>query len=58
MEGYIPGPSEEMSVSSATVAPGFFDTMRIPVVEGRDFTERDERGSAPVALVNQTLHRS
>ena len=44
-----------MRVSSATVAPGFFDTLRIPVVEGRDFTERDDRGSAPVAIVNQTF---
>jgi hypothetical protein len=54
-EGYVPGPSEEMRVSSATVAPGFFDTLRIPVLEGRDFTERDDRNSAPVAIVNQTF---
>jgi predicted permease len=54
-EGYVPSPSEDMRVSSATVAPGFFDTLRIPVVEGRDFTERDDRGSAPVAIVNQTF---
>ena len=44
-----------MSVSSATVAPGFFDTLRIPVLEGRDFTERDDRDSAPVVIVNQTF---
>ena len=56
-EGYIPGPSEVMSVSSATVAPGFFDTLRIPLLEGRDFTERDDRDSAAVAIVNQTFAR-
>jgi predicted permease len=44
-----------MQVSSATVAPGFFDTLRIPVLEGRDFTERDDRDSAPVAIVNQSF---
>ena len=44
-----------MTASSATVAPGFFDTLRIPVLEGRDFTERDDRDSAPVVIVNQTF---
>lgn len=55
VEGYVPGPSEKMRVSNATVAPGFFDTLRIPVLEGRDFTERDDRDSARVVIVNQTF---
>jgi predicted permease len=55
VEGYAPGRDEQMSVSSATVAPGFFDALRIPVLEGRDFTERDDPGAAPVAIVNQTF---
>ena len=54
-EGYVSGPSEQMTVSSATVAPGFFDTLKIPVLEGRDFTERDDRGTPFVAIVNQTF---
>jgi len=54
-EGYVPAPGEDMRVSSATVAPGFFDTLRIAVLEGRDFTERDDINSAPVAIVNQTF---
>jgi len=37
------------------VAPGFFDALRIPVLEGRDFTERDDPKSAPVVIVNQTF---
>src|ERR1017187_269881 len=55
VEGYVPGPNEEMKVSSATVAPGFFDTLRIPVLEGRDFTERDDRINARLVIVNQTF---
>jgi predicted permease len=55
VEGYAPRASEQMSVSSATVAPGFFDTLRIPLLEGRDFAERDDRDSAPVVIVNQTF---
>ncbi|MGA2592029.1 MAG: ABC transporter permease [Bryobacteraceae bacterium] len=55
VEGYVPGPTEQMEVSSATVAPGFFDALRIPVLEGRDFTERDDRDTAPVVIVNQAF---
>jgi len=55
VEGYVPGPSEQMQVSSAQIAPGFFDTLRIPMLEGRDFTERDDLDSAPVAIVNQAF---
>ena len=55
VEGYVAGPNEQMRVSNATVAPGFFDTLRIPVLAGRDFTERDDTGSMPVAIVNQTF---
>jgi len=55
VEGYVPGPSEQMSVMSATVAPRYFDTLRIPVLQGRDFTEQDDSGSAPVLMVNQAF---
>jgi len=55
VEGYVPGVSEEMSVSSATVAPGFFEVLRIPLLEGRDFTERDDANAALVAIVNQSF---
>ncbi|HVN05663.1 MAG TPA: ABC transporter permease [Bryobacteraceae bacterium] len=54
-EGYVPGKGEQMGVPSATITPRFFDTLRIPVLEGRDFNERDDRASAPVVIVNQTF---
>jgi predicted permease len=57
VEGYTPGPSEQMHVQSDTVAPGYFDTLRIPLLAGRDFTERDDRDTLPVAIVNQTFAR-
>jgi predicted permease len=55
VEGYVPGPSEEMSVATATIAPGFFDALRIPLLEGHDFTEQDDRDTAPVVIVNQAF---
>jgi len=54
-EGYVAAPGEQMEVSEATVAPHFFETLRIPLVDGRDFTERDDPGAAPVLIVNQTF---
>jgi predicted permease len=33
--------------------PGFFTTMQIPLLAGREFNERDRRGSPPVAIVNE-----
>jgi predicted permease len=55
--GYVPGPSERMNLSRAIVAPGYFDLMRIPILEGRDFTEADDERNARVMIVNQTFAR-
>src|SRR5262249_36018608 len=55
--GYQPGPSENMAISRNVVAPGYFDLMRIPLLEGRDFTERDDRDAPPVMIVNQAFVR-
>ncbi len=57
VDGYVPGPNEQMQVSSAIVAPGFFDALRIPLLEGRDFTERDDLDTASVVVVNATFAR-
>jgi predicted permease len=37
--------------------PGYFDLMRIPLIEGRDFAERDDSQSPPVAIINETFAR-
>jgi putative ABC transport system permease protein len=38
--------------------PGYFETMRIPIVRGRTITEADRRGALPVVLVNEFLART
>ena len=39
------------------ISEDYFQTMRIPVLEGRAFLQTDGAGSLPVALVNETLAR-
>jgi predicted permease len=45
------------SVEFAMVNDGYFETMRIPFLEGRDFTPRDADGREAVAIVNEVLAR-
>jgi predicted permease len=39
------------------VAPGYFATLRIPLLGGRDFSERDRRGTEPVTIVSRKAAR-
>jgi predicted permease len=39
------------------VTPGYFDTLRIPVIRGRVFTEADTASGRPVIVVNQAFVR-
>jgi len=46
-----------MLIHRATVPPGYFQFMGIRMLEGRDFTERDEAGAPAVMIVNETFAR-
>jgi len=57
VEGYVPGPSENMKIYRNLVAPGYFTLMRIPLIEGRDFTMQDDSSHAPVMIVTREFVR-
>jgi predicted permease len=40
-----------------TVAPGYFDTLRVPVLDGRDFSAGDQTGTERVAIISQSAAR-
>src|SRR2546428_6294782 len=37
--------------------PGYFTTLRTPLLAGRDFDERDAKNASPVAIVNESVAR-
>ena len=39
------------------VSPGYFDVFNIPILRGRDFTDRDNAGAPGVVIVNQEMAR-
>jgi macrolide transport system ATP-binding/permease protein len=57
IDGYVPGPGENMKIYRNLVSPGYFELMRIQLLAGRDFTDLDTAGTPLVAIVNETLAR-
>ena len=57
VSGYTPAKDESMSTVTDTVAPDYFRTMRIPILEGREFSEQDGAGAPCAAIVNQDMAR-
>ncbi|MEY2489644.1 MAG: hypothetical protein QOC70_1586 [Verrucomicrobiota bacterium] len=50
----LPPVSERMIAVRSTTAPGFFETLGIPIKQGRDFNWRDRPGSPDVVIINET----
>ncbi|HEX8651883.1 MAG TPA: ABC transporter permease [Pyrinomonadaceae bacterium] len=52
-----PPPGQAPPCQTATVSPGFFQTLRIPLLQGRDFNETDRREAQAVIVIDETLAR-
>ena len=56
-EGVVPRPDIPYAALNRVVSPGYFESMRIPVLRGRLFDERDGPDAPLVTIVNDTMAR-
>lgn len=52
-----PSPGQMPSVNMRIITPGYFRTMEIPLVRGRDFNDLDEPAGRPVVIIDETFAR-
>ena len=55
IEGRVADPDDEAGAAYRLTCPGYFETVGIPLLEGRDFTHRDLTRGEPVAIVSRTM---
>jgi predicted permease len=48
-------PEDDTRAQFRTVSPGYFDTLGMPIVQGRDFRDDDRDGTERVVIVSQSL---
>lgn len=50
-------PKDHPSAEFFTTGVGYFNTMGIPLIKGRDFDDRDKHGSTPVVIITEAFAR-
>jgi predicted permease len=57
MEGFPELPGAQTNTRRNEVSPAFFNTLSIPLLAGRGFTDADRMGAPKVAIVNESFLR-
>lgn len=57
IQGYQPGPKEEVGASRHAASDGWFGTVGVRLLAGRDFSEADGATAPAVAIVNEAFAR-
>jgi len=58
IDGYVsPGGDNVQDTLTNRISPEYFDTLQIPFLEGRNFTENDKSDTPKVAIVNEAFAR-
>jgi predicted permease len=57
IDEYVPRKDEQLQIHLNTVGPEYFRTMQIPLLAGREFSDRDDAAGARVAIVNEAMAR-
>jgi predicted permease len=54
-DGHVHIPNEDPRAHMRVISPGFFASLGVPVIAGRDFNDSDGQKNDPVAIVSKTL---
>ena len=57
VEGFDAGPESNTDTQYDEIGAGYFRTLGIPLIAGREFTARDSAGAPPVVIVNEQFAR-
>ena len=52
-----PEAGKEMIINKSSVSPGYFRTLGVPLMKGRDFSDRDNSDAPKAAIINNDLAR-
>ena len=55
VDGYQPAPDEQPTAEYNQVSPGYFATMGIPILSGREFTRADTERTFPAVVVTEQM---
>ncbi len=55
VEGFEKGPDTDANSRFNEISPGYFRTLGVPLMSGREFTDADVAGSPKVAIVNEAF---
>jgi putative ABC transport system permease protein len=55
VQGYTPREDEDMDVEVPAITPGYFATLKVPILAGREFTITDDAAHPKVVVVNEAL---
>jgi len=55
VDGYEPRREDDMAFMYNVIGTDYFRTLRIVLIRGREFEDRDDPAGAPVAIVNETM---
>ena len=55
VEGFMPAEGQDVGAAYRLTCPGYFATLGIPLIEGRDFDHRDVTNGSRVVIINRAM---